>query len=240
MNTMEFVYAETLKSQYSAFGEFYRLDTGRQQLLCRRRVELVEKDVADVNSPPDAVAILMNPGNARFLQPGTSTRIPVIDADDVQAIARLNQLHPLKSDNTQYQLMRLMQRMAWSHLRLINLSDLCDANSQSFAHRLADLMHQKPGLPHSLLCQTRMHEWDALVMDVARHHAPVIAAWGSNRVLETQALDCIRRLPSLAGLALNTPWFRFASPYRKDQKLNWLNEMAQCLSEHEDEHISIR
>ena len=229
---MEFVYADVLKARYRVFGEYYRLDIGPQRLLCRRRVEIVTAELDMTGSQPDAVLILMNPGNIRLVD--AEVEIPVVPSDRLDELETLNALHALKPDNTQYQLMRLMRLMGWYRLRLINLSDVCDANSQSFASRLSQLLVDHPGLPHSILDPQRQAEWRFLMgttSDGALGTPVPIAAWGSNSALEAQALECLERIPNLLGLPLDTPWFRFASPYRKDQKLAWLEGMHQLLTE---------
>lgn len=238
---VEFVYADTLKRHYSVFGEFYRLDIGQQRLLCRRRVELVHTgqgaaeplalDIAK-GSTPDAVAILMNPGGVRPSEDldGFLNSLPLTHCYSRQDLTQSDTLHRLKPDNTQYQLMRLMQAMGWNHLRLVNLSDLCDANSQSFARRLADLLEQHPSLPHSIIDTARIADWQALVGDAMLAGSFAIAAWGAPSVLEPQARECIQRLPSIIGVEQAFPWYRFASPYRKDHKLEWLNTMLLKLT----------
>lgn len=216
---MEFEYAATLKTAFRVLGDFYHLDVAGESVLCRRRVEILTSDMPDVeaNRTPDAVAILMNPGSLRLVDEAAwqVTERQPLDTARLQA---------LKPDNTQYQLMRLMRLQQWRHLRLLNLSDVCDADSQSFARRLKALLVTLPDCPHSVLHPQRQDEWERLI-----GNGPVMAAWGSNAVLEPQALACLARVPDIIGVPTTEPWFRFASPYRKDQKLLWLEQMQQQL-----------
>ncbi len=230
MIEIEFEYAESLKNDFEVKGEFYRLDRGEKEaLVCRRRVEICLKNSAGKSTQPDAVAVLMNPGSIRFAAPTEEVSLPQI-TNAARLPMRDTHLKSLKPDNTQYQLMRLMRQMGWERLRLINLSDLCDANSDSFARLYRELNDdsQADAIPHSLLHLSRANELKRLLK--ADH---LILAWGSNPVQQADAEAFLkltkRRKP--IGLALDYPWYRFASPYRKDQKLSWLKEITTLLQD---------
>jgi hypothetical protein len=57
----------------------------------------------------------------------------------------------------------------------------------------------------------------------------VIAAWGTNEVLRASAAVFLEIVPNVSGLPLDNPWYRYPSPYKKDQKLAWLNAMNEAL-----------
>ena len=219
---IEFEYADSLKQDFTVQGEFYRLQTDEHLLTCRRRVEIT-RNTTPAKQAPDAVAVLMNPGSIRLHNPHAADSFTVI-SNAASWPMRNSQLQLLKPDNTQYQLMRLMRLMGWQKLRLINLSDLCDANSASFARRYQTLNHETT--PHSLLHPSRHKELNRLLK--ADH---LLLAWGSNPVQEADARAFLKRVQRRkpVGLALEAPWFRFASPYRKDQKLSWLHEIYTLL-----------
>ncbi|MFG1488954.1 hypothetical protein ABMA58_06850, partial [Oceanospirillum sp. HFRX-1_2] len=64
---IEFEYADSLKQDFTVQGEFYRLSLRDEEpLICRRRVEISLRSEAGINTQPDAVAVLMNPGSIRF------------------------------------------------------------------------------------------------------------------------------------------------------------------------------
>ncbi len=228
MTKIEFEYADSLKNDFEVKGEFYRLTQDEENtLICRRRVEISLKSATGQNDQPDAVAILMNPGSIRFADPVEEGSLPLI-TNAARLPMRDTHLKSLKPDNTQYQLMRLMRQMGWERLRLINLSDLCDANSDSFARLYRELNNdsQAEAIPHSLLHPSRAKELKRLLKA-----DDLILAWGSNPVQQADAEAFLkltkRRKP--IGLALEHPWYRFASPYRKDQKMSWLREMVYLL-----------
>ncbi|TOQ33824.1 hypothetical protein CGG98_23980, partial [Vibrio parahaemolyticus] len=53
----------------------------------------------------------------------------------------------------------------------------------------------------------------------------VIVAWGSTAVLRELAKTFLKQVPNVKGLPLESPWFRYPSPYNKQQKLDWLEFM---------------
>lgn len=225
---IEFEYADSLKQDFTVQGEFYRLSLRDEEpLICRRRVEISLRSEAGINTQPDAVAVLMNPGSIRLLETNQARHFPLLDNPTHWPLRNTN-LRLLKPDNTQYQMMRLMRQMNWKRLRLINLSDLCDANSDSFARLYRELNgdSEAEALPHSLLHSSRNKELKRLLK--ADH---LILAWGSNPVQQADAeafLKLVKRRKPM-GLALEHPWYRFASPYRKDQKVSWLREITALL-----------
>lgn len=228
MTKIEFEYADSLKNDFEVKGEFYRLTRqDKEAIVCRRRVEISLKNATGRNAQPDAVAVLMNPGSIRFADPTEESSLPQIE-NAAQLSLRDTHLKTLKPDNTQYQLMRLMRQMGWKRLRLINLSDLCDANSDSFARLYRELNDNSDidAIPHSLLHSSREKELKRLLKA-----DQLILAWGSNPVQQADAeafLELVKRRKPV-GLALEHPWYRFASPYRKDQKISWLQEMISLL-----------
>ena len=230
MTKIEFEYADSLKNDFEVKGEFYRLTRqDKEAIVCRRRVEISLKSATGQKVQPDAVAVLMNPGSIRFADPTEEASLPQI-GNAAQLPLRDTHLKALKPDNTQYQLMRLMRQMGWARLRLINLSDLCDANSDSFARLYRELNDNSDtdAIPHSLLHPSREKELKRLLKA-----DQLILAWGSNPVQQADAeafLKLVKRRKP-AGLALEYPWYRFASPYRKDQKMSWLQEMVHLLKQ---------
>ena len=62
-----------------------------------------------------------------------------------------------------------------------------------------------------------------------RNVSKIIVAWGRQAVLRNAAIDFLNRYENVVGLAGDYPWYRFASPYRKDQKLGWLQDIEANL-----------
>ena len=117
--------------------------------------------------------------------------------------------------------MRLMRLKQWCHLRIINLSDLCEGSSQNLAKLYTAVGEHDQSHPESLLHPKRTEELQSYVKNVPN----IILAWGRQAVLEEAAIDFLDRYDNVRGLVRDYPWYRFASPYRKDQKLSWLKEI---------------
>ena len=234
---MEFIYATELKQRYQVYAHFYYLSVSKNKWLCRSVADIVDISALSISeddylqreliSPPNAVVVMMNPGAARPITSNTEASSSVLTLNRTQLFDFNHHRRRLAvaPDNAQYQLMRLMKRQHWCHLRIINLSDLCEGNSQNFAN-----LHKTVGAldarhPESLLHQNRNTELDCYLQDVSK----IIVAWGRQAVLRDTAKDFLNRYENVVGLAGDYPWYRFASPYRKDQKLGWLQDIEANL-----------
>lgn len=229
---MDFIYASELKQQFQVVGHYYNLKLKGQLFPCRRVADIYDAKQLDVQQlercQPQAVVIMMNPGSSSPVD----QQAPIQTISAAKLFAADYPIHwsVIKPDNTQYQMMRLMRQQGWQHLRIINLSDLREGNSRTFAKHFLEAQHLNKQNPHSYLHPKRQPE----LLSLCEQSRAVIAAWGSNAVQKHQAQACIKlcaqRQIQLTGLALETPWYRFASPYRKDQKMSWLagiNEQLQ-------------
>lgn len=234
---MAFLYADELKQRFRVMGHYYDLDIGGEMFPCRSVADILSVDTPDeqVKEAADAVVIMMNPGSSRPLDESYLCQsYTVIHLLAGRRKKRYTQVRP---DNTQYQIMRLMVLKGWHHVRILNLSDLRDGNSGSFAKAYVRAAEVDSSVPHSLLHPKRHKE----LIKACNGASVVIAAWGSNAVQQAEAEACIqmfknrkaltpyRQLPSLKGLVTEHPWYRFASPYRKDQKTEWLKKMQILL-----------
>ena len=232
---MEFVYASELKQSYQVWAHFYYLKIAKHRWLCRSVADIVASSaVAPKDSAvPQAIAVMMNPGSAKPSINAKPFMDGVMNASAVTNMSRRRLFDisqprfkiQVAPDNAQYQLMRLMKRKQWSRLRIINLSDLCEGSSKDFPtlYRAVDL--HDPSHPESLMHAKREEELDAHLQGISN----VILAWGRQPVLAEAAIAFCQRVPTAVGLARDYPWYRFASPYRKDQKLSWLNEIESVL-----------
>ena len=226
---MEFVYATELKKSYQVSAHFYYLNIANNKYLCRSVADIVENTDSkgqphfSITSAPNAVVVMMNPGAARPVShnPQDGPKLPILSR---QRLFDYNRDRPqilVAPDNAQYQLMRLMKLKAWRHLRIINLSDLCEGNSQKFAFLHRAISEYSMDHPESILHLKRSKELSAVSKDVPH----IIVAWGRQPVLKSAATAFLTSYQDVIGLARDYPWYRFASPYRKDQKLSWLREI---------------
>jgi hypothetical protein len=221
---MEFLYAGELKTQFSVFGHFYNLNINGQIYNCRSVLEIVSSSIErPAESNPCVVVVMMNPGSST---PADPSYIPTTyTVSEITCKSWVKDVIPTKPDNAQYQIMRLMVHNGWRHARILNLSDLRNGNSVDFAEAFTKSLELDPSAPHSLVNKERRKE----LLKYCSQCDVVIAAWGSNAVLQSVAEEFLSIIPNVAGLPLNQPWFRYPSPYRKDQKIAWLNAMNDSL-----------
>lgn len=221
---MEFIYADELKAKFSVFGHFYDLEIGERVFNCRSVLEIISKSADDLaNSKPCAVVVMMNPGSSK---PLSHDYIPQkFSPDEIRSSSWKKEIVPTKPDNAQYQIMRLMLLKEWKHVRVLNLSDLRNGNSGKFANEYKNAEMFDPSSPHSLTHEGRMAE----LGNYCSESDLVIAAWGSTEILRESALSFLRNISRVLGLPLKRPWYRYPSPYKKDQKIDWLECMYEEL-----------
>jgi hypothetical protein len=119
--------------------------------------------------------------------------------------------------------MRLMTLNGWERVKVLNLSDLRNGNSCEFSKEFERAGAIDSSNPHCITHESRRAELQNSLETKSNRYA--LAAWGSVKVLKESALKMIACRSALLGLKINDPWYRYASPYRKEQKLDWLIKM---------------
>ncbi len=221
-----FVYAQELKSCFKVKAHYYQLRIKSHRYLCRSVLEICHQKSGHQNRADkrlDALVVMMNPGSSKPLY--QDSEIAILSRHRLFTMADQRELVDVQPDPAQYQLMRLMLQQEWSRIRLVNLSDLCQGNSQQFAHLHQAITELDPSHPESIVHPKRRAELRGHLERAPR----VIAAWGKQAVLREQALAMLDEMDAPIGIDTVEPWFRFASPYRKDQKLEWLDMMRDRL-----------
>ncbi len=247
----EFIYAAELKKTFRCYGHFYRLNIeGIDPLLCRSMLEITSlpreavgarTDPDDlfshpelnhtsegvVQSDPDAVVIMMNPGSSRPIEEGDTDRLLTMPlADGFQKPLVLTQ-----PDNTQYQLMRIMVSKGWKHIRILNISDIRDPKSPSFIARTKTLDKIPSGGTHSLFSKVRKNEREQMLK--RNPGAPFILGWGQDAELiplAKQCLDCIEGERIVTIPSENNPILTaHPSPMMQAKKEAWLDAIRAAL-----------
>lgn len=221
---MQFTYAEELKNQFAVYGHFYDLDIDGQTFNCRSVLEIASKSIDSIaDSNPCAVVVMMNPGSSK---PADNLYIPKkYNVSQITSESWEKEVVPTKPDNAQYQIMRLMLLKGWKHVRILNLSDLRNGNSGDFSIEFQKSLVLDPTVPHSILSKKRHTE----LLNYCSKSGVVIAAWGSTEVLREAAEEFLNLFKKVEGLPLEKPWYRYPSPYKKDQKLDWLKAINEKL-----------
>ena len=219
---MEFIYADTLKEKFDVRGHFYDLRIGREVFNCRSSLEIISRqNVTSSTETADAVVIMMNPGSS---VPRDKNYSPMqFSLDDIFSQNWEKEIVPTRPDNAQYQIMRLMTLNDWEHVKVLNLSDLRNGNSGKFSKEFERAGAIDSSSPHCITHESRRAE---LINSLKiKPNGFVLAAWGSVEVLKNSAMKMIAFQPTLLGINQNDPWYRYASPYKKEQKLDWLMKM---------------
>src|SRR5690606_1349430 len=97
-----------------------------------------------------------------------------------------------REDPTQYQLMRLMERMQWNMVYIINLSDLRAGNIGEYRRMRETLSRAKCG-EHSIFSERRRDSISRLVSNRTR----MIAAWGKKDFIREDAISAYEYLSNL-------------------------------------------
>ncbi len=170
------------------------------------------------------MVIMMNPGSSKPLE-------------EVNNVIPEKQISQLKSslvltrpDTTQYQVMRLMCYCQWSHVRVLNLSDLRDPKSTKFIAHFSDIESRTGFLGHSLFSDERRAE---LQIKLNRQtSAPILFAWGVSPDLDPLIERCLKsvgHLPNTTGLLKPNTKNKYFHPLPTLQrdKLKWVNHMIK-------------
>ena len=228
---MGFIYADELKKEFDVFGHFYDLNIKGQKFKCRSVLEIVRKGFKGLpGQPPNAVVIMMNPGSSRPNDKNYKEK--VFSLKEIESANWPKELVSTRPDNAQYQIMRVMLDQNWKHVRVLNLSDLRDGSSGCFQKKFLTAAALCSYHPHSMFNQKRRKE---LLSSVAmRGKKIIIVAWGSLNVLNGLAKEALGALDSNKVIGINHDGketsFRHASPYRKDQKLKWLQGIQEKIN----------
>ncbi len=188
--------------RFRCLGLFYDWREDRADFAKRAVLEILQFDEADarVERPADAVVVMMNPGSSAPL-PGHGGR-------DIGG-----RLVPAKPDSVQRQVMRLMARVGWRHVRIVNLADVRAARSADL-HALIDDGAGAPELGALFAGASAVDPGQAVDSDV------VICAWGMDRRLAPWATQAhawldqrgVTKLGLRAPATARFPAYRYPKP----------------------------
>lgn len=211
--------AKVLEEIYSTEGAFYKLQTGKRTHLCRSLAAIRRKGSPE--DRVDALFVLLNPGKC----------LPVGGEDSVPYLTSVGEgvpLVPAMPDNTIFQLMRLMERMKWDRVEIINLTDIRTGRFEDYQEAQI-FMRQHMDSRHSIFSIDRYHE----LMDCEERADSVIAGWGTKPAIRKTAEDAEVILSELAivkGVASeNHPFYYHPFPWLRSKCIKWLDDMEDQL-----------
>lgn len=226
---IKFIPAKILKKRYFVLGHFYEVALNAKEIIrCRSVLEILTEERAGAFSDehrglPDAIFVMMNPGSSR----------PLEESSSAKRIKQTKNLVPTKPDTTQYQLMRVMASRDWGHVRVLNLSDLREPKSASFAARYKAIEQAHGFKEHSIFSEGRRRE---LASELQRGRAaPLIFAWGVSTCLDPLINTALPKL-KVAGIydGLEKPGvpgkFLHPLPALQVAKEAWVNNLCEKLS----------
>ncbi|WP_428912053.1 hypothetical protein [Niallia sp. Krafla_26] len=237
MVSFSFIPADDLKRKYNVYGNFYNVEHEGSCKKYRNDLHIIDKECFDqhgLSQPIELLAIMMNPGESTPLF--SNYRIPLFTREKV--IMRKHCLDPIpaKPDRTQYQVMRMMNGLEIKHSRVINISDIRDTQSGSFA---VDLESEISDL-HSIFSESREQELTNIYSSLA-DDAFVFLAWGRDIIdcepFKLLAEKCISTLPQdkvVLGIA-GEDYLKFKHPLQRGRggtPRSWLQEAENCLNEY--------
>lgn len=158
---MQLIRKQELLREYEVEGSFYNVDIQGEVFECRSQARIKRIGANDVNL--NAIFILINPGGC--LPTDKFYSIPVLDPRKTTV-----PFVKAESDQTQWQLMRLMKLKNWHQIVIINLSDFRSGDMTKFKQNLKKTQNLS-AIHHSILSKERETE---LRSHLAQNKGPVI------------------------------------------------------------------
>lgn len=219
--------ANELKQHFGVYGHFYDLKINTEYIPCRSVLELISHDCTPLSLNdlasyiPQLIVVMMNPGSSRPADPGYRP----VRINHVSEISDTREWVPTRPDNTQYQIMRVMEANHLSFARILNLSDIVNAKSSLFIQKTEALSQYNDGHLHSIFCDERQTEFAKLTSNTT---IPVLVGWGRIEGLRPLAEQALRKLTGR--LLLGVPveggvLYSHPSPMLQKMKDRWLDEV---------------
>lgn len=160
---------------------------------------------------PDLMVIMMNPGSSKPLDGNENNNC------ETEAIP----------DNTQDQIMRVMNRCDFNFARILNLSDLREPKSSIFYKKIDELKKQK--ISHSIFDKERNCDYEKLFVK----NVPVIFAWGVNENLFELAKMTIELIGEITPIGLKKNGYEYAYyhplPQNNTKQKEWVEKITEMI-----------
>lgn len=208
-----------LENLFYTQAAFYKLQTHGEIQTCRSLVAISR--VGTESEGIDALFVLLNPGKCLPLAGEDS--IPLLSGEVLDL-----PLTPATPDNTLYQLMRLMERLNWNSVQVINLTDL----------RTGKFDEYKEGQRFMKKCGDSRHtifsiDRHAELLDCVERADAVIAGWGTKASVipaAENAYPLLWEVADIKGLAYKThPLYYHPFPWLQNKCIKWLDDMEAQL-----------
>ncbi|WP_180953531.1 DUF1643 domain-containing protein [Bacillus sp. T33-2] len=209
----------TVHDQFEVEGEFYQAVRNETVYPCRRLAVIKTRNYP-LKEQYDALLVMANPGSCQPLNP--SYQNPTIENVDTVA-----PLIKAKTDQTQHQIIKLMNQENWNQVAICNLSDLREGNMKNFRDLLRSCEAAFP--QHSIFSNDRKQELKSLVK---QNKGPVILAWGTDTCVSRLAKTALEffhgnKINPLGWKHNKGPFYYHASPRLHSMKTEWLKKMGE-------------
>jgi hypothetical protein len=217
-----------IKDQFHCYGHFYNIfQAGQKVAECRSVLEIVRKtaNITIRNAShliPDAVVIMMNPGTSYSLDT-VPERMDLETFEIDFENKRLVTAHP---DATQPRIMKLMNFKNWKHVRILNLTDIREGDS----NRLGALMEAVEQITntsvHSIFSDRRWRERKSALTE---DNVPILLAWGSVECISEYAEKCLVEVCSRKILGVPSTQSELYFQHPLTRRISWYNNMIELL-----------
>jgi Protein of unknown function (DUF1643). len=198
--------------KFDVQGFFYN----QKGLKFRRFLDIKRKGMNSRES--DLNVIMMNPGSSKPKGIDENLSLDYLD--------RFVEAHP---DNTQSQIMKIMEKCKFNYAKIVNLSDIRNTNSNNFYKMLSDELKETE---HSIFHESNRH----LLKSYLNPNAIFILAWGVDNKLQCLSELALNVLTELwgteiikVGLKHSTNKHGYYHPLPKTQQSqkDWIERMSK-------------
>lgn len=191
-----------LTQKYSVFGKFYNVQLTENEddvIKCRNDLHIFDETFVKkfgTDGKPQLLMIMMNPGTSEPANPNCI--ISSYKSIDASYLIRKTEMVETIPDNTQYQVMRIMWNMGYTHARVINISDLRNPVSKKFESELKKI-HYLDSI-HSIFSKKRTEELTEVFSNLKKDSI-IFKAWGISIVNNSASFkeligQCMLAIPS--------------------------------------------
>lgn len=215
---------------FKCYGHFYKIKKDKVVFSkCRSLLEIINTNQISFGalkrSIPDSLCIMMNPGTST--PKDSSYREKVYDVSSFKLKHQVKDMVLTVPDDTQYRIMAIMKENNWKHVRVINLTDIRQHQSEELQSEinLFKRIHSTP--IHSLFTEERKDELKQVLSSVKSQ--PIIMAWGTQRCLKQYAKRCVQNTLSFNCYGIRSKQDQYFLQHPLTTTCSWVSEILHIL-----------
>ncbi|WP_019415072.1 hypothetical protein [Paenisporosarcina sp. TG20] len=220
---MEILAETVLGERFIVWSQFFEETFVGDRVLIRPEASIKRREGTSTfntekHPRADAVIVMFNPGSCK----------PTLDVHSGEWTESM-------PDKTQFQLMRLMEHMAWNEMKIVNLSDLCEGNFTEFVGLLKRCDYK--GIAHSRFVSNPESEWSKVISGADR----LLYGWGekseAKELANVYGLSDADNMVALHGKKPIAVWDpvrgypKHPFPFIPKNREAWLEEMVELLND---------